>query len=275
MEKERITITIDKKMLEKIDNVIDGNRIRNRSHAIEDLLSTALGKTAVGTAFILAGGAGTRLRPITYEIPKALIPVHGRPILEHQLDMLKKYDIRNIVLAVSHKADKIKEYFGNGSKFGVKITYIDEKKPMGTGGSLHAARNHLNDSFALLYVDTLMNPDISSVSQFHSGHGGLGTMLVVPTNRPEAAGAVVMEGNKIVNFIEKPKHRKSALINAGLSIVEPSILDFVPSGQCSLEIDVFPLLASRGLLFGYPFNGPIYDIATPEGYEKALKEWQE
>ncbi|MBI5347295.1 MAG: NTP transferase domain-containing protein [Candidatus Aenigmarchaeota archaeon] len=274
MEKERVTITIEKKMLEKIDAMIDGHKIRNRSHAIEDALAKVLAKKAISTAFILAGGPGTRLRPITYEIPKALIPIHDRPMLEHQIDMLKKYDIRNIILAVGHKADKIKEYFGNGSKFGVKITYIVENKPMGTGGSLRSAKNHLNDSFVLLYVDTLMDPDIHSIARFHKEYGGMGTMLLVPTNEPEAAGAVLMEGNKITNFTEKPKHRKSALINAGLSIFEPSILDFVPEGVCSLEVDVFPLLASRGMLFGYPFNGPIYDIATPRGYERALKEWK-
>src|SRR3989344_6646984 len=126
---ERVTITLKHDMLKRLDKTVDRRNVRNRSHAIEILLSRALSRTDMDTALILAGGEGVNLRPITYEIPKPLIPINGRPILEHQIRMLKKYDIRNLVISVGHMKEKVMEHFGNGSNFGVSIEYITENKP--------------------------------------------------------------------------------------------------------------------------------------------------
>ena len=109
--KQRISLTIEKGILKNVDSMVDGSKIKNRSHAVELLLSKSLGDHVPRRAVILAGGKGTRLRPLTYEIPKALIPVHGRTLTEHIFDLFKKYEIRDIVLAVGHMKEKIIKYF--------------------------------------------------------------------------------------------------------------------------------------------------------------------
>ena len=137
--KERVTLTLDGDVLKQVDSTVDGFKIKNRSHAIELLLLHSMGNSKPRTALILAGGLGTRLKPITTEIPKPLLPVHDKTILEHNFDLLKKYGIRHILLSIGYKGNKIKEYFGSGSKFGVNISYVDEKKPL--GNSLHGTKN--------------------------------------------------------------------------------------------------------------------------------------
>ena len=119
--KERITLTLDSEILLKVDDRIDKIKIKNRSHAVELLLVQSLGNHMPQTALILAGGPGTRMRPITHEIPKPLLPVHDRPVLEHNMDLFKKYGIKNIILAIGYKGEKIKEAFGNGKKFEMRI----------------------------------------------------------------------------------------------------------------------------------------------------------
>ena len=263
-------------MLKRIDSIIDGREIRNRSHAMESLLSKSLNSTGLKTVLILAGGHGTRLRPITYEIPKPLVPVHGRPILEHQLELLKKYDVRNIILSIGYMSDKIKEHFGNGSKFGVKITYIEEKTPMGTGGAVKLAESMLNETFAVLNVDTLMKPDIAHIHDFHKKEGTPVTILLDTQRSPEALGVVKMKGNRIVSFDEKPKEFVTSLVNSGLYILEPTVFSHIPKNKpCSLEKDVFPKLVNKGHISGFVHDGPVYDVGTHERYEKAIKEWKD
>src|SRR3989339_1992739 len=151
--KERITLTLDSEILSKVDDRIDKIKIKNRSHAVELLLVQSLGNHMPQTALILAGGPGTRMRPITHEIPKPLLPVHDRPVLEHNMDLFKKYGIKNIILAIGYKGEKIKEAFGNGKKFGVNITYVEETDPLGTAGPLNLAREYLADTFVMCNAD--------------------------------------------------------------------------------------------------------------------------
>ena len=125
MDRDRLTITLRKDILEKLDNLIDGVTLRNRSHAIESILERSL-MPQVTQAVILAGGVGVNMRPFTYEIPKALIPVHGKPLVEYLIEELRDAGIRTIVMATGHLGDKIIDHFGNGSKFGVTIQYSQE-----------------------------------------------------------------------------------------------------------------------------------------------------
>src|SRR3989344_3010382 len=145
--KERISITIDRDLVKTVDSKVDGHKIKNRSHAIELLLARALKVHVPRKAVILAGGQGTRLRPLTYEIPKALIPVQGKTLTEHLFDLFKKYGIIEIILSVGHMSDKIKEYFGNGNKFGLNITYLEEKQSLGTAGPLKLGKYILTETF--------------------------------------------------------------------------------------------------------------------------------
>ena len=272
---ERITVTIKKDLLKRIDGSVDGKIVRNRSHAIENLLTKALHKVDLDTVMILAGGEGAKLRPITYEMPKAMIPIRGRPILEHQINMLKRYEIRNIVLSVGHMHEKIRDYFGDGSKFGVNIQYVVEERPLGSAGPIAMMKDFTKRTFAVLNVDTLMNPDISGMFDLHKAQGKLGTLLLSSTYHPEAFGVVRVSGNTITEFVEKPKKNvPSPLISSGFYIFEPQIIGHIPLKRFMIG-DLFRKLAQEGKLAGFLHDGYTYDVGTHEGYEKAIKEWKD
>jgi len=275
--KERITLTLDSEILLKVDDRIDKIKIKNRSHAVELLLVQSLGNHMPQTALILAGGPGTRMRPITHEIPKPLLPVHDRPVLEHNMDLFKKYGIKNIILAIGYKGEKIKEAFGNGKKFGVNITYVEESKPMGTAGPLRLAKEFLAEPFYACNADELKNIDLADMYLFHKENKATATIALTTVDDPSAYGVVRLKGNRIIEFVDKPKKEQapSKLINSGLYIIEPEVIKQIPEGFAMLEKDIFPKLARQGKLFGYPFSGQWFDTGTMERYEKAIKEWKD
>ena len=275
--KERLTITLDKNVLSVVDKKIDGHKIKNRSHAIEVLLMQTLGNNHPKYAFILAGGLGTRLRPITHEIPKPLVPIQGKPIIEHLIDLFRKYDIRNIIVSIGHMGGKIKNHLGDGKKFGVNITYVEEEERLGTAGPLRLAENILTDSFIVTNVDELKDIDLHDMYFFHKEIESIATIALTTVADPSTYGVADMQGSKILKFVEKPKKENtpSNLINAGIYIFEPEIFDYIPkSGFAMLEKDVFPKLAVDNKLCGYPFSGQWFDTGTMERYEKAIKEWK-
>jgi NDP-sugar pyrophosphorylase family protein len=274
--KERISITLEKDLIKKVDSNVDSVNIKNRSHAIELLLTKSLKVNVPKKAVILAGGKGTRLRPITYELPKALIPVQGKTLTEHIFDLFKKYEITEIFLAVGHMKEKIKEYFGDGSKFGVKINYFEENEPLGTAGPLKLGKEILRESFIVSNGDELKNINIEEMYRLHKEKKALVTIALTTVEDPSAYGVARLDGNKILEFVEKPKKEKapSNLINSGFYIIEPEVIDMIPDGFAMLEKDVFPKLAAKGKLFGYPFSGQWFDTGNFERYEKALKEWR-
>lgn len=272
---ERVTITIKKDVLRRIDSMIDGREVRNRSHAIETLIAKSLAKSGLDTALIMAGGEGAHLRPVTYEIPKPLIPIKGRPILEWQIGMLKRYDITNIIIALDYMNEKIVDYFGDGKRFGVNIEYVVEKKPMGTAGAISLAKNKLTKSFLFLNVDTLMDPNIPEMYEFHKRHKKLATVLLTTVGDPNNFGVVKMRGNQILKFIEKPNLSKapSRLINAGLCIFDSSVTNLVPRRKMMIE-ELFSKLSRDEQLVGYLHDGVTFDVGTAKGYEKAIREWK-
>ncbi|MDP3997945.1 MAG: sugar phosphate nucleotidyltransferase [Candidatus Andersenbacteria bacterium] len=277
-QRDRITITIRQDLLRSLDRLIDHQRIRNRSHALEVLLTRTL-SSETRQAVILASGQGVKMRPFTYEIPKPLIPVNGRPLLEYSIDLLHRYGINDIVLTVSHLAAKIKNHFGNGSHFGVNISYVHEKKISGTGGALRAAQKKLGDApFLMLYGDVLLDLDITEFMQVHQNtKASIGTLALTSVADPSAYGAVRMRGTRVVEFSEKPviSNDVSRLVFAGCAAFNPSVFDFLQKrGQLSLERDVFPELISQGRLFGYPFEGQWFDVSTHDVYEQVLKQWR-
>lgn len=276
MDRDRLTITMRKDILKKVDSLVDGSTIRNRSHAIETLITRAI-TPKVDTCIILAGGEGIKLRPLTYELPKSLIPIGGKPLVEYTVEMLKKAEIRNIVFAIGHLGEKIREYFGDGSKFGVKISYSEESKKLGTAGSLRNAAMGINGTFLAVHGDVLTEINISDLLQFHKEQETTATMALTTTDERESHGNVRVRGTKILEFIEKPTKGKefSYHVNAGIYVFEPSILSYIPaSGKSYLEENIFPKLAERQELSGFAFDAPWYDITTNESYEKALKNWK-
>lgn len=275
MNKLRLSLTINKDIIQKIDASIDGVNIRNRSHAIELFITKAMKADMPKKAFILAGGKGTRLRPITYETPKPMILIKGRPLLEHTITLLRKYDVRDIIISIGYLGEKIKEYFGNGSKFGVNISYVEEKEPLGTAGPLKMAKDMLDSTFLMLNGDNVFNLDLSQMYRFHKKEGALGTLALTAVDNPSQYGVTKMNGTKIIEFIEKPSTWESNLINAGVYILEPEVLEMIPDGFSKIENDVFPKVAKKNRLCGYPFEGYWKDLGTLEAYEQALKDFDE
>ncbi|MFA5135018.1 MAG: sugar phosphate nucleotidyltransferase [Patescibacteria group bacterium] len=277
MDRKRLTITLRQDLLPRIDEVIDGSRIRNRSHAIEYLLSQSLG-ASINKAFILAGGRGIKMRPLTYEIPKSLLPINGKPILEYTIQSLRDSGFKDIYILIGHLGDKIVTHFGDGSRFGVKITYINEKKELGTAAPLTYVEKYLKRSpFIMMYGDVLADINIDDFVDTHKSHSGLATVAVTSSAKPQEFGVVRLHGNRIVSFNEKPQGKKnvSHFINAGMFVFNPEIFKYVPKrGQAMLEFDVFPRLAREGKLYSHPFSGQWYDVGTPAIYEEALREWK-
>lgn len=276
MERERVTITIRRDLLARVDHTIDGVRIRNRSHAIESLLTRSLG-SELGTAVILAGGQGLNMRPFTYELPKSLIPVKDRPILEHIIEQLREHGIRRIILLIDYLGQKIETHFGDGRRFGVEIHYQRDASPQGTGGAFRSLTELVGDQpFFVLHGDVLAKINLSEMAKFHESQGRRATMALTSVADPSAYGAVRVSGTEVVEFTEKPESNSgtSRLINAGVYVFDPSVLSLIPSvGTSYLEQDVFPkLIEARGLT-GYVFEGQWFDISTPEVYEQALKAW--
>ena len=275
--KERVTLTIDTNLLREIDYQIDGHKIRNRSHAIEIILMRNLGSHIPKVAVILAGGEGTRMQPITFEVPKPLVTVHGRTLLEHLFDLFKKHGIKNIILSIGHMGDKIKGALGDGRKFGVNINYVEEVNPLGTAGPLKLAKPFLKNTFVCSNSDELKELDLMDMYLSHKENKAVATIALATVEDPSAYGVAKLQGDKILEFIEKPKkeYAPSKLINSGLYILEPEVLDYIPEGFAMLEKDVFPKLAKEGKLYGYPFSGQWLNTGTLDLYEKAIKEWKD
>lgn len=278
-QRDRVTVTIRQDLLRGLDRMVDYHKIRNRSHALETILSRVL-SSETRQAVILASGEGVNLRPFTYEIPKPLIPVNGKPLLEYGIALLRQHGISDIVITISHLGEKIKTHFGDGSKSGVRITYVEETKPSGTAGALKAAQSHVGDApFVLLYGDVLVNLDVSDFLQNHQQlKAAVGSLALTSVADPSAYGAVKLRGSRVVEFSEKPliDSEVSRLVFAGCATFDNKIFDYLQKDthkNFSLERHVFPKLIAEGRLFGYVFEGQWFDVSTPESYDRALQQW--
>jgi len=277
MERERLTITLKKEIVGAIDRMIDGAKIRNRSHAIEYLLSKSLFPQNT-KVLILTGGEGVKLRPFTYEMPKALLPIHDKPLLQHTIEFMAKNGFKDIVISVGYLGNKIKEYFKDGSGFGVRITYVDQdNKESGTAQPLLQAKNNLMDSpFVLWYGDVLAEPDLFDMLEFHKSNKNIITMGITSVDKSSDWGVVNLKGSKVVEFSERPKEETgiSHLINAGIYIMNPEIFENMKTNSKSLEVDILTKLAKENNLSGYSLSGQWFDVGSLDNYEKAVKEWK-
>jgi mannose-1-phosphate guanylyltransferase len=227
-------------------------------------------------AVILAGGLGERLRPLTDKIPKPLLPVKGKPIMQYAIENLKKADITDITLGISYYADKIKTYFKDGKKLGVRLSYSIEKEPLGTGGAVRQASHGNKEPFILQWGDNLMDTDYKEMVRTHKRNKAQVTIALTPREDVEHFGVAKLDGEKIVTFVEKPKREDapSNLINAGAFIINPDALNILPEGKSSIERDCFEKLAPLGVVYAYKHKGQWFPTDTLEKYEKAKKEWK-
>lgn len=215
------------------------------------------------------------MRPLTYEVPKALIPVAGRPILEHQIELLRRSEIRELVVCIGHLGEKIKEYFGDGKNFGVKITYSEERKVLETGGAIKRAALFLkNEPFILIHGDILVEIDLHELINFHRDQKVTATMSLTPLAHPESWGTVNLRGNRILEFFVNKKRGGTSLVNAGIYVLEPEIFNFFPKNTTFKLEAVLAKLAGKDALAGFVFEGKWFDVSTPANYSRAIKKWQ-
>lgn len=275
MPKTRLTITLDETILKRVDQAVDGAKIRNRSHAIEFLLTSCLVPKTT-KVLILAGGEGVKFRPLTYELPKSLIPVKGKPLLEHTLEILEGLGLREVYVSLGHLGKKIKDYFGDGRRNGMQITYLQQSGiKRGTAQPLLEAKKYFSDSpFLVIYGDVLTKLNFLDLLDFHNSHRGAATMALASVEKPSMWGVATIQGNGIVDFIEKPKVKtKSHLVNAGVYVLNPEVFKYIAPDSIRLEKDLFPRLAQEGKLAAYPFDSAWYDVSTPEVYGEVLRDW--
>ncbi len=224
-------------------------------------------------AIILSVGWGTRLRPLTCTIPKTLIPIVNKPVIERQILLLKAAGVKEIVLAVSVMDDVIKNYFKEGEKLGIKIHYTGEKHPKGTAGAMKLAEDYLkDDNFFMLNGDVILNYDMGEMLKFHEKNNGIGTIAGKTVDDPSRYGVLIVNNdtNQLLKFLEKDEYSPPngkivpMPINAGVYILEPEIFSFVePNKKVSIERQVFPKVAKEKKLYYYPISGIWKDVGKP------------
>ena len=225
-------------------------------------------------AVVMAGGEGSRLRPLTSSLPKPLVPVAGRPIMEHILLHLRRHQLRDVVATVQYLGAQIRNYFGDGSEQGVALTYSVEDSPLGTAGSVMLARQQLNETFVVISGDSLTDIDLGAAARFHRERKALATIVLKPVPNPLEYGVVVVdEGGAVQRFIEKPSWGEviSDLANTGIYILDPAVFDFFRAGEVTdWSGDVFPKLLKQGEhVFGWIADGYWEDVGSHAAYVKA------
>ncbi len=226
-------------------------------------------------AVILAGGFGTRLKDIAKDVPKPMVPIVGKPFLQHQIRLLKQQGLTDIVLAVHHMSDKIKDYFGNGKRHDVDISYAEEEIALGTAGAIKNAQKYLgNERFMVFNGDTYTGIDIKDFLRFHLDEKARYSMALTVTNETLHQEIAEIENNRIIKFHERGKAPLGLepLINSGVYIFEPEIFELIEANKnISLEKLIFPQLVAERKLAGYKFEGYFMDIGRPETYKDFKK----
>jgi mannose-1-phosphate guanylyltransferase len=222
-------------------------------------------------ALILVGGEGTRLRPLTETVPKAVMPLAGRPFLSYMIDWLRRHGVDDIVLACGFRADRVREVLGEGGD-GLRVRYIEEPEPRGTAGAIKFASEQLGERFLALNGDVLTDLDLTALMAFHERRDSRATLGLYPVGDATGYGLVRRDDDgAVVEFLEKPDPSQvgPGEINAGAYVLERSVLELVPDGQMvSIEREVFPQLIGKGL-HALPLEGYWMDIGTPQRYLQA------
>ena len=223
-------------------------------------------------ALILAGGEGTRLRPLTSTVPKPVVPLVDRPFITFMLDWLRSHGVDDVVMSCGHMADGVRSVLGDGESVGLRLRYLEEPRPLGTGGALKFAEGMLDERFLMLNGDTLSDLDLTAQLRAHEATGARATLALYPVEDPSAYGLVRLhDDGSVREFVEKPAPDQidTNNISAGAYVLERSVLDLLRRGErASIERDVFPRLVGDGL-YGHVGSGYWMDIGTPDRYLEA------
>lgn len=224
-------------------------------------------------AVILVGGRGERLRPLTDSTPKPMLPINGKPLLERQISLLKRYGISNIIICGHYMFEKIIEHFGDGKRFGVDITYVDEQQPLGTGGALKHAEPYIkSDDFLLFNGDIATNIRVPKLVQFHMENRSLVTLVLRVSDHIYDSDAIeIGEDGRVIRFVGREQEQVKTA-NTGIMMFSKDFLNFMQSGFSSLEKGNIARLIGRERIYGYLCSDYFKDIGTIEKYEKAKEE---
>lgn len=222
-------------------------------------------------AVILVGGEGTRLRPLTVNVPKPMLPLANRPFLEHVLANLRDQGIDEVILSMGYRSEVIEQHVGDGERFGVSVRFVVESSPLGTAGGVKNVARYIRGRFFVFNGDILTDLDLQAMLEFHQQRQATATIALTPVDDPTAYGLVETDGaQRVQRFLEKPRAEEvtTNLINAGTYVLEPRVLDLIPEGTYHMfERGVFPELLQRGdRLFGYSSDCYWIDIGTPAKY---------
>lgn len=220
-------------------------------------------------AIIMAGGEGTRLRPLTCDCPKPMMRLMDRPVMEYALSLLARHGVKEAAATLGYLPERITDYFGDGTRFGVSLRYYTERTPLGTAGGVKKARDFLDETFCVLSGDGVTDADLTEALKFHRARGAKATMVLKRVPNPVAYGLVMTDADgRITRFYEKPGWGEvvSDAVNTGIYILEPEVLDLVPEGPYDFGRELFPRMAGEGGLFGYVTGGYWCDIGDVEAY---------
>ena len=229
-------------------------------------------------ALLLVGGQGTRLRPLTIHAPKPIVPIFNRPFLHYQLDLIKQVpDIDEVILSLNYQPQRIEEVFGSGRDAGIKIRYVVEPMPLGTGGAVRYAARGVTDTIVVFNGDVLTQVDLNGLIAFHKSRQARATIVLTPVENPTAYGLVETDReSNIKRFLEKPKPEEITCdtINAGIYVLEPETFDRIPEGVAfSIERSFFPSFIERGEIFlASIYRDYWIDIGTPEKYMQVHRD---
>ena len=231
-------------------------------------------------ALILAAGEGTRLRPLTLSRPKPMLPVNGEPLLAITIAGLRNQGVKDIAINLHHHREAIMDYFGDGSRFGVQITYSHEPELLGTAGAARNLADFLDETFFIVYGDVLTNLSYRALARFHHQKDAALTISLYRVEDPTQVGLVGIDKDwRVMDFIEKPRPEEvfTDLANSGVLVCEPAILSYIPPDSFyDFGRDLLPqMLAAGESLYGVPLAQDEYliDIGTPEKYQRAQHEW--
>ena len=228
-------------------------------------------------AVIMAGGFGTRLRPLTCNLPKPMVPMANRPMMEHIVDLLRKHNFTEALTMLYFSPEDIRGYFKDGSKFGIEMSYLAPSGDLGTAGCVKFAEKQLDDTFIVLSADVLTDFDLSAAIQFHKDKKALATMVLTRVPNPLQYGVVIIDDeNRITRFLEKPSWGEvfSDTINTGIYILEPEVLKEMEADQTTdFSKDLFPKLQAKGAaLYGYVASGYWKDVGDLREYRLAHRD---
>lgn len=227
-------------------------------------------------AVIMAGGKGTRIASVASDIPKPMIQICGKPILQYQIECLREQNIRDIILVIGHLGDVVKSYFGDGSRFGVSISYIEEKEPLGTAGALYYLKGRIQEDLILLNGDIIFDVDFERFMNYHKEKGTYATIFTHPNNHPYDSGLVVTDQEGIVTrWMHKEDERTiyRNRVNAGIHIISVKVLEmFQEARKTDLDRDILKKLIPDRQLAAYDSPEYVRDMGTPDRYEMVTRD---